>query len=302
MSKVYPSEVIKIAKAEDGYLEKKSNAYLDDKTKNAGNKNYTKYARDMNEKGKGKGLLNGNKQAHNYCAVGYLWSICMAADWDLDKVRKVLCFNGSVDEGGAAAGCPNFAGYFKAKKRYDKKPELGAPVFFNHSGGTKEQHVGMVIKITDKQIKTQEWNTKVDGKWGVFQKTYYKTNKKIVGYGHPRFDSEPEPTPTPPEPTPTPPEPTPPTPEKKVIKASKPASKGPDKSLNREFKVKGWKAAIKDGPSSNSKILTEIPIDTKVRCYGYYSTTNGVDWLYIRYEGKLYIYEGFVCEKNLEVV
>ena len=56
MSKVYASEVVKIATAEDGYLEKKSDAYLDDKTKNAGNKNYTKYARDMNEKGKGTKL------------------------------------------------------------------------------------------------------------------------------------------------------------------------------------------------------------------------------------------------------
>ena len=42
-------KVINIAKAEVGYLEKKSNAYVDDKTANAGNKNYTKYGRDMHE-------------------------------------------------------------------------------------------------------------------------------------------------------------------------------------------------------------------------------------------------------------
>ena len=30
------------------YLEKKSNAYLDDFTRNAGSKNYTKFARDVN--------------------------------------------------------------------------------------------------------------------------------------------------------------------------------------------------------------------------------------------------------------
>ena len=36
-----------IALAEVGYLEKASNEQLDDKTANAGKKNFTKYARDM---------------------------------------------------------------------------------------------------------------------------------------------------------------------------------------------------------------------------------------------------------------
>ena len=41
-------KVIDIALGEVGYLEKNSNAQLDDKTANAGNKNYTKYARFAN--------------------------------------------------------------------------------------------------------------------------------------------------------------------------------------------------------------------------------------------------------------
>ena len=40
-------KVINIAKAEIGYLEKKSNSKLDDKTANAGTANYTKYWRDL---------------------------------------------------------------------------------------------------------------------------------------------------------------------------------------------------------------------------------------------------------------
>ena len=36
------NKVIQIAKAAIGHLEKKTNAKLDDKTANAGNKNYTK--------------------------------------------------------------------------------------------------------------------------------------------------------------------------------------------------------------------------------------------------------------------
>lgn len=42
-------KVISIAKAEVGYLEKKSNSQLDSKTANAGSANYTKYGRDMHK-------------------------------------------------------------------------------------------------------------------------------------------------------------------------------------------------------------------------------------------------------------
>ena len=41
------AKVLAIAKAEVGYLEKRSNAYLDDKTANAGSNNYNKFARDI---------------------------------------------------------------------------------------------------------------------------------------------------------------------------------------------------------------------------------------------------------------
>lgn len=37
------NKVLNVAKGEVGYLEKKSNKYLNDKTKNAGSNNYTKY-------------------------------------------------------------------------------------------------------------------------------------------------------------------------------------------------------------------------------------------------------------------
>ena len=40
-------KVLEIALAEVGYLEKKSNNQLDNKTANAGYNNYTKYARDL---------------------------------------------------------------------------------------------------------------------------------------------------------------------------------------------------------------------------------------------------------------
>ena len=39
------SKVIEVAKKEVGYLEKKTNAWLSSKTKNAGSNNYTKYGK-----------------------------------------------------------------------------------------------------------------------------------------------------------------------------------------------------------------------------------------------------------------
>ena len=41
------SKLIETLNNELGYLEKAGNSQLDDKTANAGNRNYTKYARDM---------------------------------------------------------------------------------------------------------------------------------------------------------------------------------------------------------------------------------------------------------------
>ena len=40
-------QLVKITEAEIGYHEKASNSNLDSKTSNSGNKNYTKYARDL---------------------------------------------------------------------------------------------------------------------------------------------------------------------------------------------------------------------------------------------------------------
>lgn len=65
------SKVIKIAREELGYLEKASNAQLDSKTANAGDKNFTKYARDIDaippflQRGKA-----GVPVVHHVCGVG----------------------------------------------------------------------------------------------------------------------------------------------------------------------------------------------------------------------------------------
>lgn len=56
-------KILSIANEEVGYLEKASNDQLDDKTANAGNKNYTKYMRDMDS----LNVYNGKKQGYAWC-------------------------------------------------------------------------------------------------------------------------------------------------------------------------------------------------------------------------------------------
>lgn len=71
MSKCYASAVLKVAEGEIGYLEKASNSQLDDKTANAGNKNYTKYARDFDQKY--PSWYNGKKNGFAWCDMFVDW-------------------------------------------------------------------------------------------------------------------------------------------------------------------------------------------------------------------------------------
>lgn len=57
-------ELVALAEKEVGYLEKRSNSQLDDKTANAGDKNFTKYQRDMDAI---TGFYNGKKQGYSWC-------------------------------------------------------------------------------------------------------------------------------------------------------------------------------------------------------------------------------------------
>ena len=59
------SKVLAVAAAEIGYKEKASNAQLDDKAANAGSANYTKYARDFDQKY--PKWYNGKKNGFAWC-------------------------------------------------------------------------------------------------------------------------------------------------------------------------------------------------------------------------------------------
>ena len=168
-----PSDIVAIALAEVGYREKASNAYLDDKTANAGVANWTKYARDLAK----AGYYQANKNGYAWCDVFADW--CFFKAYGAVEGQRIQCQTGPL-----GAGCIYSAQYYRQKGRYDKTPKVGDQVFFQ-SGGTIG-HTGIVVEVTDTTITTVEGNSSDQVK----KNTYSRTSSYIAGYGHPLYDGE----------------------------------------------------------------------------------------------------------------
>ena len=83
-----PEKVLAIALAEVGYLEKETNAQLDEAQANAGDENYTKYARDLDS----MLFYNGRKNGHSWCDVFVDWCFVMAyGEENARKMTSSLC-------------------------------------------------------------------------------------------------------------------------------------------------------------------------------------------------------------------
>lgn len=54
------------------------------------------------------------------------------------------------------------------------------------------------------------------------------------------------------------------------------------------------------GVSADNKVLVAIPKGTVVRCYGYYTTVDGVKWLYVQFTYKRVTYTGFCSSAYLK--
>ena len=186
------SNALRIAELEIGYLEKASNAMLDDKTANAGTKNYTKYARDLHK----AGFFNGSKNGYAWCAVFVSWVIWKLCDEDKAKAEELLCQTGPY-----AASCTSAVQYYKQAGRfYTDNPKPGDQIFFWDAGKTYAAHTGIVVDVDDTCVYTIEGNTSaaagvVENGGCVRDKKYPLNHARIYGYGRPRYDEEPA-TPT----------------------------------------------------------------------------------------------------------
>lgn len=189
--------MLSVAKAEVGYLEKKSIASLDHKTNNAGSKNYTKYARDLDAI---KGFYNGRKQGTSWCDVFVDW--CFVEAFGAAIATELLY----QPLGGCGAGVLYSARYFQAKGRLVQSPQPGDQIFFGSmSGGTikKGNHTGIVVEVRGGKVYTIEGNTSgasgvVSNGGGVCLKSYSLKSKQIIGYGRPDWNVVPPEPSTPP--------------------------------------------------------------------------------------------------------
>lgn len=68
-----------------------------------------------------------------------------------------------------------------------------------------------------------------------------------------------------------------------------------DKTLHGNYKTTA-NLNMRAGAGTSKKILTIIPKDGKVTCYGYYTSINGVKWYYVTYK----TFSGFVSSKYLK--
>ena len=167
-------KVINIALGEVGYREKETNSNLDDKTANAGDENYTKYARDLDNVA---GFYNGKKNGYDWCDIFVDWCFVKA----LGAERAMQFLNQPEKSGGA--GCGVSMSYFEKIERLFKSPSLGDQIFF--TDGESIYHTGLVYDVDDTKVYTVEGNTN-GGQ--VAKKSYPLGASYIRGYGRPLWN------------------------------------------------------------------------------------------------------------------
>lgn len=170
------SNVISIAKDEVGYLEKKSNKNLDSKTANAGSNNYTKYNAVFG--------VNGCY----WCCYFICWLFYKLCGSSKTDAKTMLC-------GTLSGSCETLRMAFKNHSRYSDTPQVGSLIFFKGTRHAGANHIGLVYKVTDSKVYTIEGNTSggstvVDNGGGVAKKSYKRSYAKIMGYGHPKYESD----------------------------------------------------------------------------------------------------------------
>lgn len=178
-------KVLDIALAEVGYLEKKDNSQLDDKTANAGKENRTKYARDMDA----LNFYNGRKQGVAWCDVFVDW--CFVQAYGLEAALSLTC----QKKGSAGAGCRYSRSYYKNKGQLHDTPQPGDQIFFWPKDRTDKNavaHTGLVYKVDSKKVYTVEGNTSgasgvIANGGGVCKKSYSLTYARLAGFGRPEY-------------------------------------------------------------------------------------------------------------------
>ena len=163
------AKVLRVAKDEVGYVEKKSNKALDSKTANRGYNNYTKYNRDM------KKIRKAGTLTDYWCCNFVCWIFVKA--YGEAKAKELL------------GGFTNYVPYLYSHigNRTVKSPKAGDIVIFRNCA-----HVGIVYQVKDGYVYTIEGNTSsgdFNANGGaVCRKKYMKGSSWIKCYCRPKYD------------------------------------------------------------------------------------------------------------------
>ena len=148
------------------YLEKRTNAYLDDFQKNAGYNNYTKFARDVDSWGQ------PGCQAQPWCAEYQFWKLVNVLG--ITRALQIM--------GGGFYNCVSITNHAKANGTWHNSPKAGALVIFRNGS-----HVGSVRSFNGGVVYTNEGNTSsaagvVANGGAVRNKSYAINDSAIDGY------------------------------------------------------------------------------------------------------------------------
>lgn len=148
------------------YLEKRTNAYLDDFQKNAGYNNYTKFARDVDNWGQ------PGCQGQPWCAEFQFW-----------KLVKILGITKALQiMGGGFYNCQSITQWAKKNGTWHSTPKDGALVIFRDGS-----HIGSVRSYSNTYIYTNEGNTSsaagvIANGGSCRNKRYLRSDPAIDGY------------------------------------------------------------------------------------------------------------------------
>lgn len=255
------NKVIAIAKAENGYLEKRSNSQLDSKTANAGSGNYTKYWRDLANWGL------GNYQAQYWCAAFVHW--CFVQAFGLANAKKLLLHAPYIS-------CDTLASKSKAAGRRYVSPKVGDVVVFWN--GSRYSHTGIVYQVSGGYFYTIEGNTSgasgvVSNGGGVVVGKKYVVSGTSHRFHRPDYES---------------------------ISSTSTPSSSTSSSLNESPKWNGTVTTtlnVRTWAGSENATVSFSPLKTgmTVGICDTIQANDGSDWYYIEYNGK----HGFASAKYI---
>jgi len=279
------NKVIAIAIAETGYLEKSKSAYqknpdiLNEKTAGAGRDNYTKYGKEMHEI-----YPSVMDFPAPWCDCFVDW--CFQRAYGVTTAKSLLA--GNFDDYTVAS-----AQMYAKHSALDKKPEVGAQIFFTRNGHASGcYHTGLVIAVASdgKTVTTIEGNTSATGSGieangGCVAKKIRIANDYTL-FGHPAYNDG----------------------ASDKTRASDKTSDKTEAAKHYDRKEAGTyyvctksdPLMMRAGAGTNRKIITRVPKGGKVQCYGYYNLDkDGVTkWLYCVYTG----HRGYLCRTYLRRV